>query len=144
MADYRTMYDSQYLYFVDLKGRDVTVTISEVRCVSVVGEGGRKARKPILFFKEAKDQRGYVLPKTMARIVAQLYGDDTDKWVGKRVTLFPSVTDLGKQKNVPCIRIRPEVPKTKTAGEFAAVEERPAPEAPDLTGPHEREAGQEG
>ncbi len=129
------MYDSNWIYAFDLKGRDVTVTIKEVRAAKVrggVGSDKKEQRKPVLFFKEAKDQRGLVLCKTNGKTIAAMYGNDTDSWVGKRVTLFPTVTDAFGQSNVECIRIRPKAPdKTKAAGEFADVAEMPAPESPD-------------
>jgi hypothetical protein len=143
MADFRSMYDSSWIYAFDLKGRDVTVTIKEVRAAKI--ENGRERgekktqRKPVLFFKESKDQRGLVLCKTNGKTIAAMYGNDTDAWIGKRVTLFPTVTDAFGQSNVECIRIRPKAPdKAKAPGEFADVPEMPAPESPEHAEMEER------
>ena len=144
MTDYRSLYDSNYLYAFDLKGRDVTVTIKEVRGAKVKDNKGKEQRKMILFFKESHDGRGYVAPKTaVGKVIAQMYGNNTEDWVGKRITLFPTVTDVAGETR-ECIRVRPTVPpKTKAAGEFASVGEVPTPMAPEAAELHEREPGEE-
>ncbi len=135
MPDFRSMYDANWIYAFDLKGRDVTVTIKEVRAAKVkggVGADRKEQRKPVLFFKESKDQRGLVLCKTNGKTIAAMYGNDTDGWLGKRVTLFPTVTDAFGQSNVECIRIRPKAPAAQAkGGEFAEAQEMPSPESPE-------------
>jgi hypothetical protein len=107
---YRAMFDSEYLGAWDLKGRDVTVTIREVRSGKVKGDAGRSSAKAIIFFKGA--EKGMVCNITNARTIAGLYGTDTEKWVGKKVILWPTVTEMaGETKD--CIRIRPTVPTKK-------------------------------
>jgi hypothetical protein len=141
MTDFRSMYDSNWIYAFDLKGRDVTVTIKEVKA-GKVKNATKEERKPVLYFKESKDQRGLVLCKTNARLVASLYGNDVDVWPGKRVTLYPTTTTFGKD-TVDCIRIRPAVPKAAAkAGEFAEPDAMPEPEAPEHAGA--REPGEDG
>lgn len=141
MPDFRSMYDSNWIYAHDLKGRDVTVTIRETR-VGKVKNATKEERKPVLYFKESKDARGLVLCKTNAKTVASLYGNETDNWTGKRVTLFPTTTTFGKD-TVDCVRIRPAIPKAASkAGEFAEPDEMPTPEAPEHAGA--REPGEEG
>jgi hypothetical protein len=132
MPDFRSMYDSNYLYAFDLKGRDVTVTIKEVRAVLVKNADKKQGeKKPIVFFKESKDHRGLVLCKTNGKTIASLYGNDTEGWIGKRITLFPTEVDAFG-KTVEAIRVRNKPPQqTAKAGEFAEVAEAPAPEAPD-------------
>ena len=141
MPDFRSMYDSNWLYAFDLKGRDVPVTIREVR-VGKVKNATKEERKPILYFKESKDARGLVLCKTNARSVAAHYGNETDAWIGKRITLFPTTTTFGKE-TVDCIRIRPTIPAAKVKpGEFAEPDSVPPPEAPEHAGA--REPGEDG
>lgn len=134
MPDFRSMYDLNYLYAFDLKGRDVTVTIREVKAAKIKGADQKEQKKPIVFFAESKDQRGLVLCKTNAKTIASLYGNDTDAWRGKKVTLYPAqVSAFGQQ--VEAIRIRPSIPSAKSkSGEFAETPEAPAPEAPELIG----------
>lgn len=142
MADYRSMYDLNYIYSFDLKGRDVTVTIGEVKAATIKGSDQKEQKKPIVYFRESRDKRGLVLCKTNAKTVAAMYGNDTDKWVGRRITLYPTqVSAFGAQ--VEAIRIRPTVPPAKAqTGELAETERAPQPEAPELIGT-EHEPGAE-
>lgn len=144
MPDFRSLYDSNYIYAFDLKGRDVTATIGEVKAAKVKDTEGKEQKKPVLFFREAKDKRGLVLCKTNGKTIAAMYGNLTEKWVGKRITLFATTCEaFGKQ--VECIRIRPLVPGAKTAaGSFGEADSMPTPEAPDLAELHEREPGLDG
>lgn len=108
MPDFRSMYDRDYIYAFDLAGKDVTVTISRVEAATLTGQGGRKTKKPVVFF-EGKD-RGLALCKTNSKQIAALYGNDTDKWLGKKITLYPTTTMFGTE-TMECIRVRPQVPK---------------------------------
>jgi hypothetical protein len=144
MTDFRSMYDSNYLYSFDLKGRDVTVTIASVQGAKLRGADGKEQRKLVLFFKESKDKRGLAVPKSaVGKVIAGMYGNDIEDWVGKRVTLFPTQCEAFG-KTVDCIRVRPKVPdKAKPAGQFAEVAEAPMPEAPEHAEINEREPGDE-
>jgi hypothetical protein len=111
MADVRKMFDKAYIYAYDLEGKDVTVTIERVTGGTLVGTGGKSNKKPVLYFKGTT--KGLALNITGARVIAGLYGGfDSDKWIGKRITLYPTTTTFGSQ-TVDCIRIRNVVPKGK-------------------------------
>jgi hypothetical protein len=110
MADYRTMYDRDFIFHYDLGGRDVTVTIDHVKQGELTGTSGKKSKKPVVYF-EGKD-RGLAICKTNGGIIASLYGADVREWKGKRITLYPTKTMFGG-KEVDCIRIRPTVPQPK-------------------------------
>lgn len=144
MADYRSMFDANYLYSFDLKGRDVTATIKEVKVGKLKNAQQKEERKPVIFFAESKDKRGLVANKTNCRTIAAMYGNDVDAWIGKRITLFPTQCDaFGKPAD--CIRIRPIIPtKGKSAGEFAEAQVMPPPEAPEHADMNEREPGSDG
>lgn len=129
MADYRTMFDSDYIYAFDLQGQDVTVTIDRVVGVTLVGEGGRKAKKPCVYFR-GKD-RGLALNKTNGKTIASLYGPHVEEWVGKRITLYPTTTQFGGETK-DCIRVRNRVPPEPKRGTAQ----------PDLDAP--REPGSDG
>lgn len=132
MADYRSMYDSQWIYAFDLAGRDVVVTIGEVKAALVKDSEGKAQKKPVVFFRESKDKRGLVLCKTNGKTIASLYGSDTDKWIGRKITLFPTQVSAFGQ-TVDAIRIRPTLPKGK-GGDFAETPSMATPEAPELAG----------
>jgi hypothetical protein len=112
MTDYRSMYDGKYLgswNLVDADGnkRDCVVTISGVQAGEVVMEGGVKNKRPIISFE------GKPLPmicnKTNGKAIAGMYGTDTKAWVGKRITLYSTTTQVGGQEK-DCIRVRPTIP----------------------------------
>lgn len=106
MADYRTMYDKESLGAWDLNGKDVTVTISEVKA-GKVGHGQKASKKPIIRFKGAT--KSFACNVTNGKIIAGMYGNDTTKWIGKKVTLYPTQTTFGGLE-VDCVRVRPQVP----------------------------------
>lgn len=113
MPDYRIMFDRNYLGHLDLGGRDVTLTITKVKGGELIAVGGRKSRKPIVHF--SADIKPLICNKTNAKTIAAMYSNITEEWVGKRITLFTSMTrnpDGGGE--VECIRVRPKVPANKT------------------------------
>lgn len=110
MPDFRTMYDKEFVFAYDLDGKDVTVTIENVKVGELVGTTGKKARKPVVYFKGSP--KGLALCVTNGRTIAAMYGNKTEDWVGKRITMFPTHTQFGGQ-TVECIRIRPIVPAAK-------------------------------
>lgn len=126
------MFDREYIGAWDLP-HDVTVTISRVVAGELVGEGGRKAKKPIVYF-EGKD-KGFAANKTNCKIIAAMYGTDTRKWVGRAITLYPTTTEMGG-KTHDCIRVRPQIPTTAKRrpngnGKPAGAPSEPQPQ-PDL------------
>lgn len=86
-----------YLKAGDLQGRRVTVTMSHVNIEELGGE-----HKPVLYF-EGKE-RGLVLNKTNANIIAELHGPETDDWVGHKITIYPARVEF-QGKIVDAIRV---------------------------------------
>lgn len=109
-TDYRAMFSSEYLSSWDLNGKDVTVTISRVTAGELTGTGGRKTKKPLIYFEGAG--KALAANKTNCKTIAAMYGTDTKEWIGKRITLYPTKTDMAGQQ-VDAIRVRPQVPKGK-------------------------------
>ena len=118
---YELLYPSKYLKASDLRGRDVTLTICPergVRIDKVARQGGAKEPKAVMFFaecaakakKEEAEEKALILNKTNAKTIAAIYGTETEDWKGKRITLYPTKTDFGRDR-VDCIRIRDEIPK---------------------------------
>ena len=106
---YKRMFDdAEYLYAFDLDGKEVTLEIEKCTAGQIEGQKGRKSKKPMLTFVGAKKK--LALNKTNGKIIAGLYGTETDDWVGRFVTIFPTTTDFGGE-TVECIRVRPIVPK---------------------------------
>lgn len=109
---WKSMTDREYIFAFDLNGKDVTVTISRVEQGMLASTGGRKTKKPVVFF-EGKD-KGLALNATNAKTIASLYGNYVEKWVGKQITLFPTTATMGGE-TVEAIRIRPSIPKQQVA-----------------------------
>lgn len=109
-TDYRTMFDRDYIGAWDLP-RDATVTIVKVEPRKLKSQRGENT-KPILFF-DGKD-KAMVCNKTNAKTIAGLYGNDTRKWIGQKITLYATTTSAGGE-TVECIRVRPTAPKPSAA-----------------------------
>jgi hypothetical protein len=111
MAHWKSFYDKEFLYSFDLDGKDITVTIEKVTGGEVIGEGGKKSKKPMLHIVGTKKR--LALNVTNGKTIETLYGKDVQNWKGKRVTLFPSTTKFGSE-TMDCIRVRPKIPGDKT------------------------------
>ena len=108
MSDFRKMFDSEYLASWDLDG-DTTVAIAKVVAGEVGGhQGNKKQKRPIVYFEGAK--KGMVLNITNGKSIAGMYGNDTDDWIGKQITLFVSTCEAFGEI-VDCLRVRAGVPK---------------------------------
>lgn len=112
MPHWKSMTDRDWLFAFDLQGKDVTLTIERVEAGNVSGTGGKKTRKPVVHFKEGQNKKPLALAVTNCKTIAGMYGNDTDAWVGKRITLFPTTTTFGGE-TVECIRVRPNIPTAK-------------------------------
>lgn len=108
MPHWRSMTDRDYLYAYDLQGRDVTVTIEKVVAGELTSTGGKKTKKPIVSF--VGKAKPLALNATNAKTIAAMYGNHTEAWIGKAITIWPTTTSMGGE-TVECIRIRPTVPK---------------------------------
>jgi hypothetical protein len=106
MADYRSFFDRDYIAAFDLQGKDRTVTIERVVGKELTANGGRKSKKPVIYFKGA--EKGFALNKTNGKVIAALYGPNTEQWAGKKITLYPTKTTFGSEE-MDCIRVRPTV-----------------------------------
>lgn len=91
-------FPSEFLKAADLQGKTVSVKISHVEMREVGGEA-----KPVLFF--VGKEKGMVLNKTNAGVIASVYGDDTDDWGDGEVSLFEAMVDF-QGKTAPALRIR--------------------------------------
>lgn len=104
------VYPSKYIKAADLMGRDVTVTILEVRAEMIEMEGGRKDKKAVLYIADAKGkpiQKTWVAGKTVLKqIGAALNEPIVGAWKGKRVTMYPTTCKSKGGETVECVRVR--------------------------------------
>lgn len=111
-TDYRSLYDKEFIGAWDLKDRDVTVTITRVVAGSLTSVGGRKSKKPVVYMKGT--EKGFAVNATNGKSIAAMYGTYVEEWVGKRITLYKSMTRSPQgDGEVECIRVRPQIPAPK-------------------------------
>lgn len=108
-------FPSKYLKADDLDG-DVVVYITKAE-MEQLGQGKDAEDKIILYFKGM--DKGLAVNKTNAGTIAKLYGDDTDGWVGKPITLFATEVEF-KGDMVMAIRVRLKAPSEPAQNERAA------------------------
>lgn len=98
----------------DLEGNEVTLTIAGYKIQEfdeVDNKTGQtyKARKPIFSFQET--EKTFVCNVTNRRAIAESYGKEMDEWIGKPITLFPTMVPFG-DKMVEALRVRIMRPAT--------------------------------
>jgi hypothetical protein len=113
-ADYRAFYDSDVLRVWHLKDKERTFKIVGIARIESTFKGEDK-KQPLIGLV---DRRGNaVLPlalnKTNSKTIVGLYGNKPARWVGKTITLYPSMVDVGGEMK-ECIRVRPVIPGTGT------------------------------
>lgn len=101
-------FPSKYVSAAELQGQDVTVAMSHV----VMEEVDDNEPRPVLYFQGMS--KGLVLNRTNATTIADMYGDDTDGWAGRPITVFPTQTEF-RGKQVACIRVRINKPVVQAA-----------------------------
>lgn len=100
--DINNVFPSKYLKASDLQGRTVKVNIDTI-AVEEIG----KDRKPVLMF--SGKQKGLVLNKSNAQIIASVYSPETNGWIGKDIELRPDKVAFNGQM-VDCIRVQIPAP----------------------------------
>lgn len=104
--------DNEYLVAADLLERDHDVTIEKITqgMFPDFENPKLKVRKPILWFKGKK--KGFGFGAKVGKSIAKLLGtNDTDRWIGKTITIYPTL-DTAYGQEVECIRVRPRLPKS--------------------------------
>lgn len=85
--------------------KPIEVTIERV-VVEKVGIGEEASEKLVVYFEEV--DQGLVASKTvLQQLAALLESEETDEWIGRRVTLFNDRTVTFKGKTVGGLRVRP-------------------------------------
>lgn len=104
---------SQYLAAADLKGRKVRVFIEHFDVAEFKDRNtGMQQNKVVLSF-HGKDKK-LALNKKNAKMIASMYGDNFNNWIGKEVTIFPTKDYFGKDL-VDCIRVEYVAPQRVAA-----------------------------
>lgn len=105
----RVYNESRYLKHQDLNGADMVLTIARVTREEIKDKDGSSKKKFILYFKEL--DKGLVLNTTnMNTLYAVLKTDESDDWIGKRITLYEK-DDIEMGGEIKSgIRVRPKAP----------------------------------
>jgi hypothetical protein len=120
-------FPSQFLKWEDIDGAEPTVTISAAQ-METLGDDHK------LVLKFTGKQKRFVCNRTNANTLEQLYGSDTDEWLGKQITLFVVPVQF-QGRMVNGLRVRaPGKPSTasKPKGVKSGGNERHEPPADDL------------
>lgn len=114
---------SQYIAAAELMGKPpVTMKIGRVALEKVASmkigddEGnGKEKDRIIVYFENSKSGRGWLLNRTNAECLKELWGRETDAWIGKRITLHAQNVRVGP-KMEPGIRVlgSPEITEPHT------------------------------
>jgi len=111
---------SPYLRRFDLPvNEDTILTIRSFEKQDMRTKRGRRVRRVVLYFDERKECLALNMPN--GRTLCNLFGDEMDSWIGKKIVLFrdPGVQMYGLP--VSGIRVRPRV---ITDGTYEQLEEK--------------------
>lgn len=99
-------FPSKHIAAGDLGDADAPVTIKAVKLESM-GEGAEAKDKLILSFHEMP--KSMICNKTNAGTIAKIHGDDTDDWIGKRISLYATEVEYAGETMLG-IRVRLRAP----------------------------------
>jgi hypothetical protein len=100
------LFPSKYLKAGDLKGQPTTLTIKSANVAALKNMQGDTEDKLVLAFVD--QPKKLVCNKTNYDSVADLYGDETDAWPGKKIEVYPSKANLAGRV-VDAVRVRAPV-----------------------------------
>ena len=96
---------SEYLSAADLPpNEDLTVTIRSYAEESLY-QDGRTKTKPVLGLDGVPGR--FTINRGNGKILCELFGDETDHWLGRKISLFVDHDVQFNDKRVGGIRIRP-------------------------------------
>src|SRR5262249_13143875 len=96
-VDWDDLYPGRFLKAADLKGKKVTLRISEVNLEELIGDKGPQVKGVVGFEKTEKQ---LALNKANGICLKEMFGKKVQEWVGKRVTVF-----AGTWNGEECLRI---------------------------------------
>ncbi len=119
-----SVFPSRYLKSEEIE-HDLTLTIKKVVLETMETKDRGEQSKPVVYFVE--QPKGFVCNKTNWSIIARAYGDESDDWAGKQITL--GVMDVEAFGDVvSAIRVRPPAKPRKGPAPKAAPATEPEPD----------------
>jgi len=121
------IFKNKYLKGDKIADRKVVVAISRIKIEEV---GRKKEQLPVLYFT-GKDL-GMVCNRTNWRTLTTLLGDETDDWIGQRITLYTAPVEFEGETTM-ALRIMPKKPVAPPPGakSTAPAKTEPAQEPSD-------------
>ncbi|HXN96010.1 MAG TPA: hypothetical protein VN879_16010 [Candidatus Acidoferrales bacterium] len=123
----KDMIESKYLRKEDFD-EDAICTIKGLKLENL-GKDDKVEERWIIYFRE--QAKGMVLNITSIRVLESAFGDESDNWVGKKVTVYvdPNVSFQGRV--VGGLRLRPMKPSKADAVRPGTAQETVTPELDD-------------
>jgi hypothetical protein len=97
------LFPSKYIKAADLGGKPLDVVIKSAGVETLKDMQGSNTDKLVLGF--INQPKLLVVNKTNYEAIAELHGEETDNWPGKRIQLYPDKASLGG-KSVAAVRVR--------------------------------------
>ena len=94
-----------YIGAHDLDGKEATLKI-ESAALEFLKAGPADKGKQRICLKLTGAKKRLVLNKTNVKEIIRAYGNDTDGWIGKPLTLQPTTCTAFGASNVPCVRVK--------------------------------------
>lgn len=99
MAHWKELFSGgNYLAGADFKGKTFTAKIAKVESLGMEDDNGKQKAMPCVTWDIAA--KPWLMCKTTAYCVAAMFGDDPAGWVGKRVTLYATMVQVGRGKEL--------------------------------------------
>lgn len=108
MTHWRTFLDSDVIRYVDLQDQEFTLQIKSVKKGKVTGKSGQAKGKAMIYFEGKEKPLG--AGTAILESIGKLYGNDTRKWPGKWITIYPEHNVMFGSEKVGGVRVRPTVP----------------------------------
>lgn len=99
------LHPTRFLKSAEFKGKDVTLTIADVVLEELEREDNSKEAKGVMAFRDSP--KLLVLNRTNTDCLKSMFGVETERWKGKRVTFFPfPMKDPFTGQPITAIRLR--------------------------------------
>jgi hypothetical protein len=126
MATKGELFASRFFKAENFK-KPTVLEIQHCAVEALKNQEGVSKEKLVVFFVGQKQQ--LVCNATNFDAIVDVTGeDDTDRWIGHKICLYPTMTQLGN-KRVPCIRIKAPPVAGKAAAPAAQHDELNPPES---------------
>lgn len=123
MTTINDLFPSPYIAAADVENKPV-VTIKQFTKKTMKNRDGEDEVKPVIYFNEL--EKGMVLNKTNADIIASLYGGVLEEWIGERIQLHAVMVEAFGKRAL-AIRVaeqKPVADKGKLIERYQALYER--------------------